>query len=218
MIAKNKEDYITFSVKVAVDKYINKEGNEKDKLIELRFIDSFKFMASSLDMLTSNLVRGGRKLFGFEDYSELQYNLLTRKGIYPYEYMSSWDKFEESQLPSIEAFYSNLNVSNVSEGDYQHAQKVWGELRIRNLGEYHDLYLHTDVFLPANVFEAFRDTCLEHYKLDPAHFYTSSGLSWKACLRKTRYIQQNYKREEETCCQPRSHTHALNLVIMQLNN
>ena len=186
VIAKNKEDYITFSVKVTVDKYINKEGNEKDKLIELRFIDSFKFMASSLDMLTSNLVRRGRKLFGFEDYSELQYNLLTRKGIYPYEYMSSWDKFEESQLPSIEAFYSNLNVSNVSEGDYQHAQKVWGELRIRNLGEYHDLYLHTDVFLLANVFEAFRDTCLKHYKLDPAHFYTSSGLAWKACLRKTR--------------------------------
>ena len=80
-------------VKIAVDKYIDKEGNEKDKLIELRFINSFKFMASSLDSLTHNLVRGGRKLFGFEDYSELQYNLLTRKGIYPYEYMSSWDKF-----------------------------------------------------------------------------------------------------------------------------
>ena len=68
---------------------MDKEGNEKDKLIELRFIDSFKFMASSLDSLMNNLVHGGRKLFGFEDYSELQYNLLTRKGIYPYEYMSS---------------------------------------------------------------------------------------------------------------------------------
>ena len=108
VIAKNKEDYFTFSVNVVVDKYINKEGNEKDKFIELKFINSFKFMASSLDLVTNNLVRGGRKLFGFEDYSELQYNLLTRKGNYPYEYMSSWDKFEESQLPSIEAFYSNL--------------------------------------------------------------------------------------------------------------
>ena len=104
VIAKNKEDYITFSVEVAVDEYIDKKGNEKDKLIELRFIHSFKFMASSLDSLTNKLVKGGRKLFGFEDYSELQYNLLTRKGIYPYEYISSWDKFEESQLPSIEAF------------------------------------------------------------------------------------------------------------------
>ena len=85
VIAKNKEDYITFSVNVTVDKYIDKEGNEKGKLIELRFINSFKFMASSLDSLMNNLVKGGRKLFGFEDYSELQYNLLTKKGIYPYE-------------------------------------------------------------------------------------------------------------------------------------
>ena len=90
-----------------VDRYMDKEGNVKDKLIELRFIDSFKFMASSLDSLMNNLVKGGRKLFGFDNYSELQYNLLTRKGIYPYEYMLSWGKFEESQLPPIEAFYSN---------------------------------------------------------------------------------------------------------------
>ena len=100
VIAKNREDYITFSLNIAVDKYIDKEGNEKDKLIELRFIDSFKFIASGLDSLMNNLVHRGdssasarRKLFGFEDYNESQYNLLTRKGIYPYEYMSSWDKF-----------------------------------------------------------------------------------------------------------------------------
>ena len=182
---KNKEDYITFSVKVAVDRYTDKNGDEKDKTIELRFIDSFKFMMSSLDSLMNNLVRGSRKLFGFEDYSELQYNLLTRKGIYPYEYMSSWDKFKESQLPPIEAFYSSLNKSNVSEDDYEHAQRVWKKFRIRNLGEYHDLYLRTDVILLANVCEVFRDTCLEHYSLDPAHFYTSPGLAWKACLKKT---------------------------------
>ena len=101
--------------------------------------------------------------------------------------MSSWGKFEESQLPLMEAFFSNLNRTNISEDDYhQHTQRVWKEFRIRNLGEYHDLYLHTDVILLVNVFEAFRDTCLEHYKLDPVHFYTSPGLAWKACLRKTR--------------------------------
>ena len=83
VIAKNKEDYISFSIKVPVEKYIDKNGEEKDKLIELRFIDSFKFMSSSLDSLTKNLVRGGKKLFGFEDYSELQYDLLTRKAVYP---------------------------------------------------------------------------------------------------------------------------------------
>ena len=108
-----------------------------------------------------------------------------RKGIYPYEYMSSWDKFEETQLPPIEAFYSNLNMSNVSEDDYQHMQKVWSTFNINNLDGYHNLYLCTDVILLANVFEAFRDTCLEHDSLNPAHFYWSPGLAWKACLKKT---------------------------------
>ena len=177
VIAKNTEDYITFSVSFAVVKYIDKNGEEKDKLMELRFIDSFKFMVSSLDLLMNNLVKGGtstgRKLFSFNDYNESQYNLLTRKGIYPYEYMSSWDRFKETQLPPIEAFHSTLSMSNISEANYQHAQRVWKELGIRNLGGYHDLYLRADIILLVNVFEAFRDTCLEHYKLYPAHFYTS---------------------------------------------
>ena len=195
VIAKNKEDYISFSVDVAVSKYVDKGGNEKEKLTELRFIDSFKFMASSLDSLTKNLVKGGEtsegrhshKLFGFENYSELQYELLTRKGVYPYEYMSSWDKFKES-LPPTEAFYSELNMNKISEDDYQHAQQVWKEFGIRNLGDYHNLYLRTNVVLLANVFEAFRDTCLKHYSLDPAHFYMAPGLAWKACIKKTRVI------------------------------
>ena len=142
-------------------------------------------MASSLDSLTRNLVDGkGEKLFGFENYSELQYEILTRKGVYPYEYMLSWDKFKES-LPSIEAFYSKLNVSKISSNNCQHAQRVWKEFKIRNLGDYHDLYLRTDVVLLANMYEAFRDSCLKHYSLDPAHFYPSPGLAWKACLKCT---------------------------------
>ena len=185
VIAKNKADYISFSIKVPVDSFIDKNGEEKDKLIELRFIDSFKFMSSSLDSLTKNLVKGGKKLFGFEDYSELQYDLLTRKGVYPYDYVNSWDRFNETQLPPIDAFYSNLNMSSISEEDYQHAQRVWKEFGIRDLGDYHDLYLRTDVALLANVFEAFRDTSLRHYTLDPAHFYTSPGLAWRTCLKRT---------------------------------
>ena len=185
VIPKNKEDYISFSIKVPVDSYIDENGEEKDKLIELRFIDSFKFMSSSLDSLTKNLVSRGKRLFGFEDYSELQYDLLTRKGVYPYEYVNSWDRFEETQLPPISAFYSNLNVSSISEEDYQHAQQVWKEFGTHNLGDYHDLYLRIDVVLLANMYEAFRDTCLKHDKLDPAHFYTSPGLAWKACLKHT---------------------------------
>ena len=76
-------------------------------------------------------------------------------------------------------------MSSISEEDYQHAQQVWKEFGIRTLGDYHDLYLRTDVVLQANMFEAFRDTCLKHYKLDPAHFYTSPGLAWRACLKRT---------------------------------
>ena len=87
VITKNKEEYISFSINVEVNKYIDKNGEEKSKEIELRFIDSFKFMSSSLDSLVNNLARGNNEFFGFEDYNESQYKLLICKGIYPYEYM-----------------------------------------------------------------------------------------------------------------------------------
>ena len=110
---------------------------------------------------------------------------LPEKEYILYEYIISWDQFEETQLPPISAFYSNLNMSLKSEEDYQHTQRVWKEFGIHNLGDYHDPYLRTDVVLLANVFEAFRDTCLNNYKLDPAHFYTSPGLAWCTCLKCT---------------------------------
>ena len=88
-IAKNVEDYISFSIKVEVDKYIDKDGNERKKEMKLRFIDSIKFMSSSLDSLVNNLARGGHEFFGFESYNDRQHKLLIRKGIYPYEYMDS---------------------------------------------------------------------------------------------------------------------------------
>ena len=182
VIAKNKEDYISFSIKVEVDKYIDKNGIEKSKEIELRFIDSFKFM--SLDSLVNNLAKGGNKFFGFEEYSENQYKLLIRKGIYPYEYMTDWDKFKEMKLPLREAFYSTLNMTGVKEEDYEHANRTWKEFDLKDLGEYHDLYLKKDVILLADVFEAFRKVCLKNYGLDPVHFYTAPGLAWKACLKK----------------------------------
>ena len=94
-----------------------------------------------------------------------QYKLLIQKGIYPYEYMTNWDKFKEMKLPLREAFYSKLNMAGVREEDYEHARRVWKEFGLKDLGEYHDLYLKTDVILLANVFEA---------------------LAWKACLKKTR--------------------------------
>ena len=130
VIAKNTEDYISFSIKVEVDRHVDKLGNEKTKEIELRFIDSIKFMSSSLDSLVNNLARGGHEFWGFENYSCEQRELLIRKGVYPYEYMDSWDKFNRN-LPSIDKFYSNLNISGISDGDYEHARKVWKEFGIK---------------------------------------------------------------------------------------
>ena len=159
-------------------------GDHKVKTIELRFIDSYKFMASSLDSLATNLVKGGKRLFDL-DGNLAKYKLLTRKGVYPYEYMDSWDRFNETRLPPIDKFYSKLNGVGINEDDYKHATNVWNEFDIKNLGEYHDLYLRTDVVLLANVFVEFRNTCMKHYGLDPANCYTSPGLAWKACLKKT---------------------------------
>ena len=188
VIAKNKEDYISFSIKVEVDKYIDREEQriEKSREIELRFIDSFKFMSSSLDSLVNNLARESGKFFVFEEYSKSQNKLLIKKGTYPYKYMTDWDKFKEMKLPPREAFYSKLNMAGVREEDYEHANRTWKEFGLKDLGEYYDLYLKTDVILLANVFEEFRKVCLKNYGLDPAHFNTAPGLACKACLKKTR--------------------------------
>ena len=100
--------------------------------------------------------------------------------------MGSWKlKFQDNHLPQIEVFHSRLSLLKICESDYDHAQRVWKDFKMKNLGDYHDLYLRTDVLLLSNVFETFRTTCLEHYALDSACFYTSPGLDWQTCLKKT---------------------------------
>ena len=186
VITKNRQDYISFLIKVEVNKYINKKGIEKSKEIELRFIDSFRFMSSSLDSLDNNLACRTNEFFGFEDYNESQYKLLIRKGIYPYQYMDDWNRFKETALHPKEVFYSKLSMSGVSNQDYEHARRVWTEFDLKDLGEYHDLYLKADVILLADVFKAFRKVCLDNHGLDPAHFYKAPGSAWRTCLKKTK--------------------------------
>ena len=111
--------------------------------------------------------------------------MLLRKGVYPYEYMDSWERFNETLLPPKKAFYSKLNLEDISDKDYLHAQKVSEEFEIRNLGEYHDLYVQTDTSLLADVYEKFRGKCIEIYGLDPSYFLSPPGLAWQACLKKT---------------------------------
>ena len=111
--------------------------------------------------------------------------LLLRKGVYPYEYIDNWERFNETSLPNKESFYSNLNMENIDGIDYRHGHNVFKRFKLKNLGEYHDLYVQSDTLLLANLFENVRNMCLKVYELDPAHFLSLPGLAWQACLKKT---------------------------------
>ena len=175
-IPNNEERYISFTKKIQVGSY-TKKGKNEEKTTPLhhhiRFIDSFKFMATRLDKLVNNMSK------------EDKLKLLTRKGQYPYEYMNSSEKLKETQLPPKEAFYSRLNDEGISDENYAHAQEVWKTFEMKNLEDYHNLYNKVDVLLLSDVFENFRKICIENYNLDPAHYYTAPGLVWDAALKVT---------------------------------
>ena len=185
---------------VKENEYINKKGekcqmninaipNNMEKYMafmlgnHLTFIDSFQFMSSSLDKLVSNLPKEAL-IYTSQKFKGGKLGLMSQKGVYPYDFMDSFDKFNE-KLPPKEEFYSILNDEHISDKDYTHAQNVWNTFNLKNMGEYHDLYLKSDILLLADVFENFRKTCLQYYKLDPCHYFTSPGLSWDAMLKMT---------------------------------
>lgn len=171
VIPNNEERYISYTVHL--------KGS-----IELRFLDSLKFMSSSLDSLTKNL-SPAQFAHTSKFYSGEKLQLLLRKGVYPYDHMDSLDKFENTYLPAKEHFYNKLNGSDISEEDYQHATKVWETFKIKDMIEYTLLYNKTDVLLLADVMENFRNVCLNTYKLDPAWYFTAPGLAWSAMLKTT---------------------------------
>ena len=182
-IPSTEEKYISFSKTIKVGEYKDCSGSSFDVNFEIRFLDSFKFLQTSLANLVSNLQP--------DDFHNTKHvfkkntELLTRKGVYPYDYVFSLEKLSETCLPPKEEFYSKLNDEDISDEDYQHAINVWNTFGCKTLRDYHDLYLKSDVLLLVDVFENFRKTCLHHYKLDPAHYYTSPGLAWDACLKTT---------------------------------
>ena len=188
-----KKDILASPKKYKIGSYDKVVINEQGKIgsetkplhHQIRFIDSFKFMATSLNNLVNNLPK--------DDFNNLKryytgekFNLLTRKGVYPYEYMDSLKKLKETKLPPKEAFYSRLNDEDISDEDYQHAIKVWKTFRMKTLQDYHDLYNKADVLLLADVFENLKDICIKNYKLDPDHYYTAPGLAWDAALKVTK--------------------------------
>ena len=148
------------------------------------FIDSFQFMSSSLDKLVSNLPKEAFK-YTSEEFTVKKLSLISQKGVYPYDFMDSFEKFDQTELPAKEQFYSILNDQHITNDEYDHAKEVWKAFNIETMGEYHDLYLKSDMLLLADVFESFRKTCLQYYKLDPCHYFTSPGLSWDAMLKMT---------------------------------
>ena len=207
-LGENTEKYITFSVP------IKKKIENKDLEItyKIKFIDSYRFMSSSLSELVDNLsdsihnnkcvacksnldyvrittakpcsleCKNGKlllKCFNCESYYKKKFNkdlikkfkstysfcnsdlnkfiLLLRKGVYPYEYMNSWGKFNETSLPSKEDFYSHLNMEDIDDIDYRHGNNVFKSFKLDNVGDYHDLYVQSDTLLLADVFENFRD-------------------------------------------------------------
>ena len=111
--------------------------------------------------------------------------LVKQKGMYPYEYMNSFKRFSEDELPKKSNFFNSLKDSGINEKEYEKAVNVWKVFKTKNLGEYHDLYLKTVALLLIDAFEKFVETCLNYYRLDPCHYFISPGLSWDAMLKMT---------------------------------
>ena len=202
-LGENTEKYITFSV--SIKKKI--ENKDLEITYKIKFIDSYRFMSSSLSKLVDNLSEGIHnnkcvdcksnldyvritkheelllKCFNCDSYYKKKFNkdlikkfrntysfcnsdpnkfiLLLRKGVYPYEYMDDWVKFNQTSLPSKESFYSNLNMEDIDDIDYRHGNNVFNKFKLNNLGDYHDLYAQSDTLLLADVFGNFRDMCLK---------------------------------------------------------
>ena len=224
-LGENTEKYIIFSVST------NKElDNGKTITYKIKFIDSFRFMSSSLSSLADNLSEGLHsdkctdckscldyvvlkddqlifRCFGCKKNYKKDFNkelikrfanvhefcigdinkfiLLLRKGFYPYEYIDSWERFDETSLHDKEAFYSSLNMENVTDVDYRHAKRVLKYFNNKNLGDYHSLHVQSDTLLLGDVFENSRNKCIEIYELDSAQFLSAPGLAWQSCLKKT---------------------------------
>ena len=180
-IPKTDEKYISFSKDVPMD-----DGKEKMICLEMRFLDSYKFTLKPLGSLV--------KTPGEDQFETLtsqmsadpeSLNLLKRKGVFPYEFMTDFSKLSSTSLPPKDAFYSQLIDSHISDSDYAHAKNVWRTFGCKTMRDYHDLYLKTDVLLLADVMTEFRKTCKKAYGLDALHYYTSPGLAWHAMLKHT---------------------------------
>ena len=167
VIRNGLEQYVTFA--------INKN---------LVFIDSTEFMNSSLNALIKNLSDNDFKYLSQEFTSE-QLKLIKHRRVYPYEYMDSFEKFSDRKLADTCELFSSLKDECISEKYYLYAISVWSNLKKKTMSDYHDLYLKIDFLLLPAIFEMFINACLDSYRLDPCHYFSSQGLSWDAMLKMT---------------------------------
>ena len=150
-------------------------------------IGTMQFLNSSLDKLVKNFSDEDFKYL-VEEFGSENLELLKQKGDYPYEYMNSFERFNEEKLPARKYFYSSTkdgkigDDGKISDGhiivkDYSTCEKIWDKFEMKSMVDYHDHYLKKDVLLSADVFEKFISTCLKFYGLDPCHYFSSTGLS-----------------------------------------
>ncbi len=155
----------------AGDKFMNFSYNR------ISYMDSLKFMKESLEKLVKNVLKSGMDKFknfnSFEKFLNIDNDMkqvLLQKGEFPYDYFKHPNIFNETQLPSKESFFNKLTNSPIKDEDYDKAWKVWLKMGCKTFKDYHDLYLYQDVLLLADVFENFRDVCLNQDQLDPCNY------------------------------------------------
>ncbi|RYA71283.1 hypothetical protein DD595_25365, partial [Enterobacter cloacae complex sp. 4DZ3-17B2] len=168
-----------------MEKYISIIKFVKDTKIRLTFLDSIRFLNCSLEKLASYLNNNDTRILKSDFPNENEFNLLTCKGIFPYDYVKEMSILDDACLPTQDKFFNKSYECEVSESDYVHARNVWNVLKCNTMGEYSDLYLKTDILLLADIFENFRTTLIKSHGLDPAHYYTLPGYTWDCALKHT---------------------------------
>ena len=172
----------------------------------LVFINSMQFMNSRLDKLVKNLLDKDFKYL-IKQFASEYLELLKQKDAYPYEYMTSFERFNEEKLLDKKYFYSSIKDGKIGDNgkisdvhininDYSTCERTWDKFKIKNMFDYHDDYLKKDVLL-TNVFEKFIDTCLKYYGLDPCQYFSSPGLRWDAMLKRYSKANNEYLNDKD---------------------
>ena len=162
----------------------NKQCIKCNSFLEYLSIDDKKLTCKCIDCnknyklhVDKDLIKRFANTYEFCNKDIYKFSLSLRKGNYPYKYMDSWEIFEKKSLSDKKEFYSSLNMEDITDVECKPAKKVWKDFKINNLDDYHNLYVQSDTLLLADVFENFRNKCIEIYEFDPAHFISARRLA-----------------------------------------